>query len=614
MSPLARFTAWAGLAILVAVAVLAPILLDGPAGRIDPANALLPPGGGHPLGTDELGRDVLARVLVATRLSLGISVTATALGVALGVLVGALPAVVGRRAARLIGAGVNLAVAFPALLLALFVAAITGGGVYGSTLVIALALAPVFARLTQTLAASVQGAEYVAAARLLGVGRARLLLRHVVPNVAGPILVTAMIGISGALIVLSGLSFLGLGVQSPDVDWGVLLNQALNRMYTNPAYALAPAAAVVVGGLVFSLVGDALAVTLGLQPPPPRRGGRTPRRAAAVGDPGGALVHAERLAVTVPLPNGADVRAVRDVTFTVAPGERVGVVGESGCGKTMTALAVAGLTGPEARIGADRLEVLGEPLPPGGRGAGRRLRRTLGTSLAFVFQDPLGSFNPVSRIGGQLAEVAVVHAGLTRRDALRRAVTRLADVRIADPERVARRYPHELSGGMLQRGMIAMGLMNRPRLIVADEPTTALDVTVQREVLALLDRVCGETGAGLLLISHDLAVVAQTCERVLVMYAGRIVEDLPVAALTTGPAHPYTRVLLASVVDMATDRSRPLAAIPGRPPDATADPPGCAFAPRCPRAAGRCATELPELIPVGDGHRAACWHPIGDTA
>ncbi len=607
--------AWVTLAVCIGALlaiVLAGYLLSGPAADINPDDSLQAPGLEHPLGTDELGRDVAARVLVASRLSLGISIVATLIGAAVGILIGAIPAVAGRHVGRLVAAAINLALAFPALLLALFVAAVVGAGTDSSVLAIALAFVPAFARLTQTLAASISQADYIAAARLLGVGPFRILLRHVIPNIAGPLLVTAMIGVSGALLVLSGLSFLGLGVEPPLYDWGTLLNQGFNRIYISPASSLAPAAAIVLAGLIFSLIGEALAVLLGVRRADGLRAAGPAVEQAGTqrqeqGEP--HLLSIARLRVEVPGNDRGNIAVVRDVSFALAPGERVGIVGESGSGKTMTALAVARLLDPRYEVTADRLTFLGTSLL-GDDGSDARLRSLLGTSMAVVFQDPLGSFNPVLRVGGQLAEVATEHAGLSHREAHARAVDRMKSVGIASADAKARAYPHQFSGGMLQRSMIGMGLMVEPRLIIADEPTTALDATVQQQVLRLLDDVCDRTGAGLLLISHDLAVVAQTCRRVLVMYAGRIVEDLTVDQLRAGPAHPYTRALLSSILEMTADRSSPLPTIAGRPPELTMRSAGCAFAPRCARATVRCSEALPDMRPLAGDHRVACWNPL----
>jgi oligopeptide/dipeptide ABC transporter ATP-binding protein len=224
------------------------------------------------------------------------------------------------------------------------------------------------------------------------------------------------------------------------------------------------------------------------------------------------------------------------------------------------------------------------------------------------------SFNPTKRIGTQLAEGAREHQGLTRRSAMARAIDRLHAVRIPEAERRARQYPHEFSGGMRQRAMIGMGLMGTPALIVADEPTTALDVTVQQQVLQLLETIRTEDDVAVLLISHDITVVAQVCDRVLVMYAGRIVEDLPAVDLATGARHPYTRALLAAVPDLETPLDEPLAVIPGRPVDPSAFPAGCAFAARCEFAQDQCKVEDPTLVSHGPAHQVACWSPQGTAA
>ncbi|MFC3714275.1 dipeptide/oligopeptide/nickel ABC transporter permease/ATP-binding protein [Sphingoaurantiacus capsulatus] len=585
------------------VMVVAGLVLEASATRIDPDASLTPPGWAHPLGTDELGRDVVARVLVASRLSLGISLIAVVIGASAGLLLGAAAATARGWIGRLLAEAINLLLAFPALLLALFVAAIVGAGASSAIFAIALAILPSFARLAQTLGAGIAQADYIAAARLLGVGPFRILVRHVIPNIAAPLLVTTMIAVSGALLVLSGLSFLGLGVEAPRYDWGMLLNQGLTRIYVSPASSLAPAAAIVLAGLIFSLIGEALAVWLGIrQVQPAAAEAHDDRRSTVSSD---VLLGVKKLTVEVPTAHGP-AAVVREVSLRIDPDERVGIVGESGSGKTLTALAIARLLQGRCTSTAEELSFRGRSLLGPADDATRHL---LGRSLAVVFQDPLGSFNPVKRIGGQLAEVAVEHGGLTRDQAHTRAVDRLRAVGIAEPEVKSRAYPHQMSGGMLQRSMIGMGLMLEPKLIIADEPTTALDATIQKQVLALLDTVCDRTGAALLLISHDLAVVAQSCDRILVMYAGRVVEDMRVETLRDGPAHPYAHALLASAIDLDTDVAAPLPTIPGRPPIAGGAAPGCAFAPRCPRASDACAVD-PALSPIGAMHDVACWHPV----
>ncbi|WP_066368586.1 dipeptide/oligopeptide/nickel ABC transporter permease/ATP-binding protein [Herbidospora mongoliensis] len=581
------------LAVVVSVAAFGPVLWGDQATVVDTGNLLAGPSAEHWIGTDNLGRDLFARVLVAARLSILLALAATAISLVLGIILGAAPILVGRRLGRLITSAVNVLVAFPGLLLVLFFAVIFGVGARGAALAVGLAGAPAFARLCHTLVAAVSERDYIAAARIAGVSRLRVLRRHVLPNIAEPLIVNATMAAGGVLLTFAGLSFLGLGVQAPSYDWGKLMQDGLNGIYVHPLAALGPGIAVVLAGLAFNLTGEAFAAA-------PNRtfslGG--PRDPAGVTAPvPGAILSVDDLRVTIPGPAGP-IHAVRGITFTVEPGEAVGVVGESGSGKSVTALAVAGLLEPPVRVEANHLVVAGEDLTAAGA------HRRLGTSLAVVFQDPMTSFNPAHRVGPQLAEVSRFHQGMSRKAAFARAVDRLRAVRIGEPERRARQYPFEFSGGMRQRAMIGMGLMGNPRLIIADEPTTALDVTVQRQILELLAEVRRDTGAALLLISHDVSVVTDVCDRVLVMYAGRVVEELPAKDLRTLARHPYTRALVAAVPDLETDLDRPLAVIPGLPVDPTLSPAGCAFAPRCPLADDHCRAVAPELLAGVACHRS----------
>ncbi|WP_137295601.1 dipeptide/oligopeptide/nickel ABC transporter permease/ATP-binding protein [Nocardioides dongxiaopingii] len=604
------------------LAVVAPILWSDRAEAVDTDHILAAPSGEHWAGTDSLGRDIFFRALVASRLSLELALVATVVGVVAGLLLGAAPLLLGRRLGRLVTAGVNIAVAFPGLLLALFFAVVFGVGATGAVLAIGLAGAPSFARLVHTLVAGVASLDYVSAARVAGVGRFRVLLRHVLPNIAEPLVVNATISAGGALLAFAGLSFLGLGVQAPAYDWGRLLFEGVGMIYVNPAAALAPGLAVLLAGLAFNLFGEAVAKGLGvttvggirMPAVTPSRPGPGSRSEAARGEhlamaPSDLVLDVRDLRVSFPGPTGP-IRPVRGVTFSVRHGEALGVVGESGSGKSLTALAVARLIEEPGRVEASRMEFRGADLRDGASAH----RHLLGTSMAMVFQDPMTSFNPTRRIGGQLAEVAVHHQGMTRKQALARAVERLDAVRVPEPGRRATQYPHEFSGGMRQRAMIGMGVMGTPSLIIADEPTTALDVTVQQQVLDLLQSIRDEDDVALVLISHDVTVVGEVCDRVLVMYAGRIVEDLPADRLDGGARHPYTRALVAAVPDMDTDLDQPLAVVPGRPVDPADVPPGCAFAARCPLADARCRAEDPPLEPAADGSQVACWHagePLG---
>ncbi|GAB4188854.1 MAG: ABC transporter ATP-binding protein [Thalassobaculales bacterium] len=297
-------------------------------------------------------------------------------------------------------------------------------------------------------------------------------------------------------------------------------------------------------------------------------------------------------------------RAVDGVSFSVGAGETVGIVGESGCGKSVTALSILRLLPP--RIGrtvggAVRFE--GSDLLSLDEAAMRGIR---GNRIAMIFQEPMTSLNPVLTIGDQIAEAVMIHQGATRAAALARAAEMLKLVRIPDAERRLKDYPHQFSGGMRQRVMIAMALACNPTLLIADEPTTALDVTIQAQILRLMVELKGRIGAAIMLITHDLGVVAETCQRVIVMYAGRKVEEAPVEELFDRPLHPYTQGLMASIPRVG-GRKRRLSEIPGIVPSLREPIAGCAFAPRCAQATARCHGEAPSLRELLPGHQVSCW-------
>ncbi len=327
--------------------------------------------------------------------------------------------------------------------------------------------------------------------------------------------------------------------------------------------------------------------------------------ADAQGDGSARVVRISNLRVAFP---GEDslIEPVRGIEIEIRPAEIVGLVGESGSGKSLTASAIADLVPYPGLVTASDFQLMGSDLVSLAKGARNHL---LGTSVATIFQDPMSSLNPALRIGRQMTEVVEKHQGMKHRPAIRLAIDRLRAVRIPAPERRIKQYPHEFSGGMRQRAVIAMGLMAEPSLIIADEPTTALDVTVQHEILALLRQARDSRQTAILLITHDIGVVAETASRVLVMYAGRIVESLPVAALADDAAHPYTRALVNSVPDMDTERDKPLQTIEGRPPEPADRTQGCAFAPRCALASEKCHTQEPPVVHLGPSRFAECWHP-----
>ncbi len=313
-----------------------------------------------------------------------------------------------------------------------------------------------------------------------------------------------------------------------------------------------------------------------------------------------SLLSIESLSVSFPSA-ASPVIAVRDVSLTIDSGEALGLVGESGSGKSVTSLAVLRLLPPQAQLqGAIRFaeEDLLSKNP-------EEMRRVRGARISMIFQEPMTALNPVMRVGDQVAEAVLAHSG-NKRDAQQRAIEALKDVGIPEPERRARDYPHQLSGGQRQRVMIAMAIVNRPQLLIADEPTTALDVTIQAQILELLAELRTKFGLAMLFISHDLAVVSQVTDRVAVMYAGSIVELGAAQEVFRHPAHPYTRGLLNSVPTLQTDRTQPLRTIEGAVPNIGALPPGCRFEPRCDLRVPECSSALPALREVSPGHWARC--------
>jgi len=316
---------------------------------------------------------------------------------------------------------------------------------------------------------------------------------------------------------------------------------------------------------------------------------------------GAALLEVKNLRVEFPTRRGTLV-AVDDVSFDIQPGEVLGVVGESGAGKSMTGAAIIGLIEAPGRIGAGEIRLEGERidnLPP------EAMRKIRGRKIGAIFQDPLTSLNPLYSIGRQLTETIQTHLAIGYGEARRRAIELLRSTGIQAADQRIDHYPHQFSGGMRQRVVIALALAAEPKLIVADEPTTALDVSIQAQIIALLKKLCRDHGTAVMLVTHDMGVIAETADRVAVMYAGRIAEIGPVADVIHRPQHPYTVGLMGSIPSLVTETAR-LAQIDGSMPRLTAIPPGCAFNPRCPRAFARCRSERPDLIPAATT-KAACW-------
>ncbi len=314
-----------------------------------------------------------------------------------------------------------------------------------------------------------------------------------------------------------------------------------------------------------------------------------------------SLLQVQNLVVEFPSRHGT-LRALDDISFDIAPGEILGVVGESGAGKSLTGASIIGLLEPPGRVAGGQILLQGQRIDHLGAD---QLRHIRGRKIGAIFQDPLTSLNPLYSVGRQLTETILAHLPVSAAEARQRAIQLLVDTGIPAAEQRIDHYPHQFSGGMRQRVVIALALAAEPQLIVADEPTTALDVSIQAQIISLLKRICKERGAAVMLITHDMGVIAETCDRVAVMYAGRIAEIGPVHQVIHHPAHPYTAGLMASIPDMDSDRER-LAQIDGAMPRLNAIPSGCAFNPRCTQVHARCLAERPDLMSAG-ATRASCW-------
>ena len=618
------------IALICAVAILGPVFWMEPAMQVNVPHANHGPNTINLLGTDRLGRDILARILVATQPTLTLSILAAGLGAVLGFGIGASAALVRGRARTALLRTIDTLQSMPTIAVAIFIGAIVGPGGWGAALGVGIAISFHQARVASTLAMSVGGRDYIAAARVIGISGGRRFVRYVLPNIAETLIITTTVSISTSIVTMSSLSFLGLGVQPPDIDWGLMLTEGVQSIYSNPAAALGPAAAISAVALAFGFSGEALARVLNpllwtadskkshnanrSSAPAQTSAVHVPSAASATRDEiagelakqGSSVLSVDSLSVTFPGPAGPTT-IVDGVSFSLRPGEMLGIVGESGCGKTTTAMAVAQLI-PHPGIVTGRIDLGGkrlQQLPI------KELDKLLASNLAVVFQDAMTSLNPALRIGTQLTEAAEVHRKIAPREARKLAVDRLREVNIPSPAEHLDMYPHEFSGGMRQRAMIAMGLMNEPALLIADEPTTALDVTVQAQIVDQLVKINKEHRTSIILISHNLGLVSQLCDRVLVMYAGQIVEDLSTKDLGN-PKHPYTRALLEAVPDMGRPREKPLALIEGQAPNPVAMPTGCRYHPRCPLAMDKCRVEAPPLLPDGEGRRLACWVTGGD--
>jgi peptide/nickel transport system ATP-binding protein len=616
---LRRFThdkmAMGGLVFVVGVilmAIAAPLLAPyGPNAQ----NLLLinaGPSGAHWLGTDDLGRDVLSRLIFGARPPLraafqivgGALVLAIPLALVAGFVRGWVDTVVMR--------AMDALFSFPPLVLALTVAALLGPNLNDASIAIAIVFVPSFVRLIRGEVIAVREENYVEAARATGVAPGRLIRTHILPNVASPLIIQTALALGYAILIDAGLSFLGVGEQPPTASWGLMLTEAYQSIFQAPLTLVYPGVAILLTVLAFNLVADGLRDALGRErfgtksmarPSGRRRLRFAARPAPADVDPPAPaadvtsaleLLTVEHLRVEFATRDGW-LPVVEDVGFGVLPGQTLGLVGESGSGKTVSALAVMGLLPRrESRVPEGTVHFGGVDLT---QLSAEKMRRIRGNDIAMIFQEPMTSLNPAYTVGNQIAEQVRAHRHVGRAEAWAHAVDMLDQVGIPDPRRRARDYPHAFSGGMRQRVMIAMALSCEPRLLIADEPTTALDVTTQAQILELLASLQQQRQMAMIFVTHDLGVIADIADDVVVMYAGQVAERTAVSELFDRPHHPYSEALLASMPQLAPP-GQALKVIAGQVPRPDEMVPGCRFAPRCDYVSDACRTAAVALEPV----------------
>jgi peptide/nickel transport system permease protein len=557
------------IAVVAVLSALAPLLTSQSPTASKITEALAPMGGVHPLGTDGIGRDVLAQLLYGGRTSLIGAVIVVLVALVLGLPAGILAGYYRGWFDGLANWLGSLLMAVPAIIVLLVVLAQFGRSTALAMAVFGVLIAPGVFRLIRSSVIAVREELYVDAARVSGLGDRRIMRRHILPVVVAPtvIQVSQLLGI--AIVIQAGLEFLGLG-SANQASWGGMLSDAFQNIYSAPRLLLWPALAIVLTVTAFSLIGNALRDALGVG----GAGNHARRRrdvvpsgpvvlAAAEEDAGApavdALLDVRDLRVAYPRPDGEESEVVRGVSLTVRKGEVLGLVGESGSGKSQTAFAVLGLLPPQARTSAAVTTFDGQDLRGLSPAAMNRLR---GRRIGYIPQEPMSNLDPSFRIGSQLVEPMRHHLGLSAAEARAEALRLLERVGIPEPARVFDSYPHQISGGMAQRVLIAGAVSCDPDLLIADEPTTALDVTVQAEVLDLLRELQAERAMGIVLVTHDFGVVADLCDTVAVMRAGAIVESAPAAELFAAPRHEYTRMLLAATLEDALPRAGRRQAVP----------------------------------------------------
>jgi len=610
------------LVLLTLACVLAPLIAPyGPLAE-DLTHVQAGPSAAHLLGTDELGRDVVSRLLYGGRLTLLGVVECVVVLLIISLPAGLAAGYLGGWVDRAVSAVVDLLLSVPAIIVVLAVLAVFGSSMTAAMVTFGILGSAGVIRVVRSAVLSVREELYVAAARVSGVTEPRIVTRHVLPRIAGPVIVQASLFAAIALAIQTGLAFLSLGVAPPAPSWGGMVGEAAS-LINQDGWLLVPSGGIIaLTILAFGLIGDAVrdsavegwssrAAAPGLRTarPVPGTTQNTITNDARLDD---ALLAVRDLSVEFGGPDGP-VTVVDHVSFELRKGEVLGIVGESGCGKSVTALSLLRLLPPNARISGGQVLLDGRDLTAMSE---RQVASLRGQAMAMVFQEPTVSLDPSFMAGSQVAEVVRRHEKLSRAAAKKRVLELFEQVRLPDPAAVARRYPHELSGGMAQRVSLALALAGRPSVLIADEPTTALDVTVQAGILELLRQLQTETGMSIVLVTHDWGVVADICDRALVMYAGQIVEQARVGALFAEPRHPYTLGLQdCNPQRWTADGDLPV--IPGTVLPPSLWPVSCRFRERCRFAESDCGRAAIPLEHTAGSHgaddrevRCIHWHEV----
>ena len=599
------------LSLILILAILTPWLPLNDPNVIDTSNRFKRPFSEDSiLGTDHLGRDLLSRLLWGTRLSIAVGLCAAIIAAFIGSAIGVIAGFYGGHTDNIIMRGVDMLMAFPYILLALAIVAALGPGLMNALIAVAIVNIPFFARNIRGVTLGIVHREFVDAARLSGMSNAKIIINEILPNVF-PVIVVAMSTTVGWMILeTAGLSFLGLGSQPPQADLGSMLGEARAAIITSPHTSVVPGVMILIIVMAINLVGDGIRDVLD----PRLKSGAlsTPRSTTEVeknkSDAGlktQSLLSINGLKTEFRIGNRV-LKAVNDVSLTVDKGQCVGIIGESGSGKSVTALSIMRLvSSPPGIITDGSIDFKGDDLL---KLSSEDLRDFRGKKVSYVFQDPLSTLHPLYTVGQQLSEAIQSHNHVGKLEKHKKALELLQAVRISNPEKRLNSYPHELSGGMRQRIGIAMALANDPDIIIADEPTTALDVTVQAQILKLFQDLRREKGLALVFITHDFGVISQICDKVAVMYAGKIVEIGPAAEILKSPAHPYTSRLKSCVPELGQGK-RNLIAIPGFPPMIDNMPSGCAFASRCEKVKQNCQSAMVDVKKIGQERAVRCLFP-----